>query len=70
MLVMSFQTLGLISMMTVEWPQNMQNLLALCKLFVLDIDTYGFSCIAGEVERKETLFFSPYFSARIFVLRL
>ena len=50
-LVMSLQTLGLISLMTVEFPQHLQDLFAICKFFVLDLDDYGFSCIAGHVER-------------------
>ena len=47
MLVMSMQNLGLIGTMTVEWPEGFQVLFSFCQLFLLDIDSYGFSCLAG-----------------------
>ena len=50
MLVMSMQNLGLIGMMTVEWPSTLDGILSICKFLLLDIDSYGFSCIAGQSE--------------------
>ena len=47
MLVMSMQNLGLIGMMTVEWPSTLDGIFSICKFLLLDIDSYGFSCIAG-----------------------
>ena len=47
MLVMSMQNLGLISMMTVEWPHALQGMFSICKFMLLDIDSYGFVCVAG-----------------------
>eukprot|EP00435_Cladocopium_sp_Y103_P054212 s328_g17.t1 len=47
MLVMSMQNLGLIGMMTVEWPLTLQGLFSICKFLLLDIDSYGFVCVAG-----------------------
>ena len=45
--VMSMQNLGLLGMMTVEWPSGLAALLSICQLLLLDIDSYGFSCVAG-----------------------
>lgn len=50
MLVMAMQNLGLIGMMTVEWPISLQGLFSICQFLLLDIDSYGFSCIAGQSE--------------------
>lgn len=50
MLVMAMQNLGLIGMMTVPWPLNLQGLFSICQFLLLDIDSYGFSCIAGQSE--------------------
>lgn len=50
MLVMSMQNLGLIGMMTVQWPANLQGFFGICQLLLLDIDSYGFSCLAGNSE--------------------
>lgn len=47
MLVMSMQNLGLIGMMTVAWPDDLNGIFSICQFLLLDIDTYGFSCIAG-----------------------
>ena len=52
MLVMSMQNLGLIGMMTVAWPENLTGLFSICRFLLLDIDSYGFSCIAGSKELK------------------
>ena len=48
-LVASMQNLGLIGMMTVEWPSSLQGVFSVCKFLLLDIDSYAFSCIAGTV---------------------
>ena len=48
MLVMSMQNMGLIGMMTVEWPLTLDGIFSICKFLLLDIDSYGFSCIAGR----------------------
>eukprot|EP00438_Fugacium_kawagutii_P005970 Skav202221 [mRNA] locus=scaffold2694:30565:31975:+ [translate_table: standard] len=42
------QNLGLVGMMTVEWPPSLQGLFAVCQFLLLDIDSYGFSCVAGN----------------------
>ena len=52
MLVMAMQNLGLIGMMTVEWPISLQGLFSICQFLLLDIDSYGFSCIAGGPTRE------------------
>ena len=44
------QNLGLIGMMTVDWPIDLQGLFSICQFLLLDIDSYGFSCIAGQSE--------------------
>eukprot|EP00434_Breviolum_minutum_P026069 symbB.v1.2.023046.t1/scaffold2073.1/size90365/7 len=50
LLVMSMQNMGLIGMMTVEWPLNLRGIFSICQFLLLDIDSYGFSCIAGQSE--------------------
>ena len=47
MLVMSMQNLGLIGMMTIDWPVDLKGIFSVCQFLLLDIDSYGFSCIAG-----------------------
>ncbi|CAK9015367.1 Uncharacterized protein SCF082_LOCUS12725 [Durusdinium trenchii] len=49
MLVMSMQNLGLIGMMTIDWPVDLKGIFSVCQFLLLDIDSYGFSCIAGSV---------------------
>ncbi|CAK9072466.1 unnamed protein product [Durusdinium trenchii] len=49
MLVMSMQNLGLIGMMTVDWPADLTGIFSICQFLLLDIDSYGFVCIAGQV---------------------
>ena len=48
MLLMSMQNMGLVGMMTVDWPVTLDGIFSICKFFLLDIDSYGFSCIAGR----------------------
>ena len=48
MLVMAMQNLGLIGMMTVAWPDDLNGIFSICQVLLLDIDSYGFSCIAGR----------------------
>ena len=48
MLVMSMQNMGLIGMMTVAWPDDLNGVFSICQFLLLDIDSYGFSCIAGQ----------------------
>ena len=50
MLVMSMQNMGLIGMMTVQWPPNLQGLFSVCQFLLLDIDSFGFGCVAGQFE--------------------
>ena len=50
MLVMAMQNLGLVGMMTVDWPISLEGLFSICQFLLLDIDSYGFSCIAGQSE--------------------
>ena len=47
MLVMALQNLGLIGLMTVQWPTDLDGIFAICQLILLDIDNFGFSCVAG-----------------------
>mmetsp|Transcript_86921 Transcript_86921/g.137868 ORF Transcript_86921/g.137868 Transcript_86921/m.137868 type:complete len:434 (-) Transcript_86921:101-1402(-) len=37
-------------MMTVDWPAGLEGLFSICQFLLLDIDSYGFSCIAGQSE--------------------
>lgn len=42
------QSVGIIGMMTVEWPGDLQGFLAFFQVLLLDIDSYSFSCFAGS----------------------
>ena len=44
------QNMGLVGMMTVDWPVGLEGLFSICQFLLLDIDSYGFSCIAGQSE--------------------
>lgn len=70
MLVMSMQNLGLIGMMTVQWPANLQGFFAICQLLLLDIDSYGFSCVAGNSEPIRYLLSAMIFPTGVFWLGL
>lgn len=48
MLVVTMQNLGLVGMITIEWPKELAGLFSICQLMLLDIDSYGFSCVAGQ----------------------
>ena len=39
--------------MTVQWPEDLKGFFSICQFLLLDIDSYGFSCIAGCQERKK-----------------
>lgn len=47
MTVNLLQSVGIVGMMTVEWPEHLQGFLAAFKVLLLDIDNYSFSCFAG-----------------------
>jgi len=65
MLLMSMQSLGLIGMMTVPWPVNLQGLFSICQFLLLDIDSYGFSCVAGQAEPIRYLLSAMIFPAGV-----
>ena len=48
MLVTSMQNMGLVGMITVEWPMSISTPLNVCKFLLLDIDNLGFACVAGQ----------------------
>ncbi|CAK9077714.1 Ephrin_rec_like domain-containing protein [Durusdinium trenchii] len=56
MMVMSMQNLGLIGMMTVAWPEDLKGFFSVCQFLLLDIDSYGFSCLAGSSAAIRYLF--------------
>ena len=49
MLVLTMQNLGIIGGMTIEWPRSLEGLFNVCKFLLLDVDKFGFSCIAGSL---------------------
>ena len=65
MLLMSMQSVGLIGMMTVPWPVNLQGLFSICQFLLLDIDSYGFSCVAGQAEPIRYLLSAMIFPAGV-----
>jgi len=65
MLVMSMQNMGLIGMMTVEWPGALDGIFSICKFLLLDIDSYGFSCVAGQSEPIRYLLSALIFPAGV-----
>lgn len=65
MLVMSMQNLGLIGMMTVQWPEDLKGFFSICQFLLLDIDSYGFSCIAGTDATTRYLLSALIFPAAV-----
>ena len=33
---------------TVAWPEDLKGFFSVCQFLLLDIDSYGFSCLAGS----------------------
>ena len=48
MAVTTLQSIGIISMMTVEWPVDLKGVFGWLQIFILDIDSFAFSCLAGS----------------------
>ncbi|CAL1152860.1 unnamed protein product [Cladocopium goreaui] len=46
--IMWLQTVAIIAMMTVEWPSSVSGSLSVMHLFILDVDSLSFSCIASD----------------------
>ena len=70
MLVMAMQNMGLVGMMTVEWPVSLEGLFSICQFLLLDIDSYGFSCIAGQSESTRYLLSALIFPSGVAWLAL
>ncbi|OLQ02861.1 hypothetical protein AK812_SmicGene14236 [Symbiodinium microadriaticum] len=47
MMVSLFQNLGVIQTESVPWPTGLKDFLGFFQIFLLDLDSLGFSCIAG-----------------------
>ncbi|CAE7831424.1 unnamed protein product, partial [Symbiodinium sp. KB8] len=47
MMVSLFQNLGVIQTASVPWPTGLKDFLGFFQIFLLDLDSLGFSCIAG-----------------------
>eukprot|EP00439_Symbiodinium_sp_Y106_P060372 s666_g8.t3 len=47
MMTSLFQTLGVIQAVAVPWPTGLGDVASFFEIFVLDLDSLGFSCIAG-----------------------
>ena len=47
MMVSLFQNLGVIQTVAVPWPAGLKDFLGFFQLFLLDLDSLGFSCLAG-----------------------
>lgn len=48
MTVNLLQSVGIVGMMTVEWPSHLTGVFAAFQVLLLDIDNYSFSCFAGS----------------------
>ncbi|CAJ1377702.1 unnamed protein product, partial [Effrenium voratum] len=48
MAVTTLQSVGIISMMTVKWPVDLKGIFGWLQIFILDIDSFGFTCLAGS----------------------
>ena len=70
MLVMSMQNMGLIGMMTVAWPDDLNGVFSICQFLLLDIDSYGFSCIAGQSSPVRYILSAAIFPVGVFWLAL
>ena len=49
----SMQNVGLVGLMTVDWPANLAAVFAFCQFLLLDIDSFGFSCVAGPLDQNK-----------------
>ena len=47
MLISLLQSIGIIGMMTVEWPVDVKGFMSFFYFFLLDLDSFGFACVAG-----------------------
>ena len=47
MLVSLLQSVGIIGMMTVEWPVDLKGFFSYFQFLLLDLDSFGFACFAG-----------------------
>jgi len=47
MLVSLLQSVGIIGMMTVEWPVDLKGFFSYFQVLLLDLDSFGFACFAG-----------------------
>lgn len=62
MLVGLLQSIGIIGMMTVEWPINLHGFLSYFQILLLDLDSFGFACFAGaktEIRYVASVLFFP-----------
>ena len=48
MMVNMMQSVGLIGMMSISWPVEMQGLMAFARFFAFDLDGLAFACMAGS----------------------
>ena len=47
MMVSMFQNLGVLQTVSVPWPAELSDFLSFFQLFTLNLDSFGFSCLAG-----------------------
>ena len=62
MLVGLLQSIGIIGMMTVDWPINLNGFLSYFQILLLDLDSFGFACFAGaktEIRYVASVLFFP-----------
>ena len=49
MLVSLLQSIGIIGMMTVDWPVDLKGFLSYFQVLLLDLDSFGFATWTGNV---------------------
>ena len=53
MLVSLLQSIGIIGMMTVDWPVDLSGFFAYFKVLLLDLDSFGFAPRAFDVPQTD-----------------
>ncbi|CAK9004731.1 unnamed protein product [Durusdinium trenchii] len=66
MLVSLLQSVGIIGMMTVEWPVDLKGFFSYFQLLLLDLDSFGFACFAGAETSFRYVFSVMFFPTVVF----
>eukprot|EP00439_Symbiodinium_sp_Y106_P051899 s2250_g6.t3 len=68
MTITALQSVGIIGMMTVALPEGIAGIYAFLQVFLLDIDSLGFSCLAGNIVPLRYIASASFFPAIVLYL--